>query len=432
MMRFSVRSVRCAAVMMVLALAMLALAGCGKATPAPAPTPAPAVPLFDDDEAAIRWLLATESRGVVNKDMDLLAAIWAEDAVVIDAKHTPDAPADDARWQGLDAVLDRYVTLVFPGNPTVAAPADVQIIIDGDRAEAVSTTRINDELSPGGDKWTFVKRDGRWFIQSLTYNLEPEANSAMTSPLLTPVSPPTAFPIPTSSSSPVPTAIVGSAMPTARQALTLMYGDRAYVIDDHQAMLTAPADGYTTTVHINTMGCYWEENEEKCLVITDQAFDHAHITQAQIDGALFLRQNGVWRMELFRPRLAELGSFGYVPKGSLIYFGPDRRAALIHSYWQGQGSEEEHITIFAQIGDEIKVIFDQLVNASFTPPDGGAALGPGWGYGSRLEFEENEKSDYYTIVLTQFGTGQEGDYFRRDSVFLFEDGRYVLASRHDW
>ncbi len=170
---FSTASVRCAAVMMVLALAMLALAGCGKATPAPAPTPTPAVPLLDDDEAAIRWLLGAESRGVVNKDMDLLAAIWAEDAVVIDAKHTPDDPADDARWQGVDAVLDRYVTLVFPGNPTVAAPVDVQIVVDGDRAEATSTTRINDELSPGGDKWTFVKRDGRWFIQSLTYNLEP-------------------------------------------------------------------------------------------------------------------------------------------------------------------------------------------------------------------------------------------------------------------
>ncbi len=170
--QLSVISKQCSVVAIVLALVVLALAGCGKATPAPRPTSP--VPVFDNDEAAIRWLLEAESRGVVNKDMDLLAAIWAEDAVVTDAKHTPDDPADDARWQGIDAVLDRYVTLVFPGNPTMAAPADMQITVDGDTATALSTTRINDELSPGGDSWTFVKRDGRWFIQSLMYNLEPK------------------------------------------------------------------------------------------------------------------------------------------------------------------------------------------------------------------------------------------------------------------
>ncbi len=172
--QLSVISMQCSVVAIVLALVVLALAGCGKATPTPAPRPTSPVPVFDDDEAAIRWLLEAESRGVVNKDMDLLAAIWAEDAVVIDAKHTPDDASDDARWQGIDAVLDRYVTLVFPGNPTMAAPADMQITVDGDTATALSTTRINDELSPGGDSWTFVKRDGRWFIQSLTYNLEPK------------------------------------------------------------------------------------------------------------------------------------------------------------------------------------------------------------------------------------------------------------------
>ena len=157
-----------------LALVVLALAGCSGPAPAsPAPAPTPMIPAFDDDETAIRWLLQAESRGVVSQDMDLLAALWAPDAVVIDAKHTPDDASDDARWQGVDAVLDRYVTLVFPGNPTVAAPVDVQIRIDGDTAAARATTRINDELSPGGDEWTFVKRDGRWWIQSLTYNLEP-------------------------------------------------------------------------------------------------------------------------------------------------------------------------------------------------------------------------------------------------------------------
>lgn len=163
------------ATLFVAGMALMTLTGC--AGPTPAPTPTPRVPFFEDDEAAIHWLLEAESRGVVNKDMDLLAAIWAEDAIVTDAKHTPNDPTDDARWQGVDAVLDRYVTLVFPGNPTRAAPADVQIMITGDTATAISTTRINDERSPGGDRWTFVKQDGRWRIQSLTYNLEPGPSS---------------------------------------------------------------------------------------------------------------------------------------------------------------------------------------------------------------------------------------------------------------
>ncbi len=161
------------------------LSACSSSTPAP-PTPTPIIPSFEDDREAILWLLGAESRGVVNKDMNLLAAIWSEDAQVIDAKHTPDDPSDDTRWQGIDAVLDRYVTLVFPGNPTQAAPSDVSIDIQGNRATAISTTQINDERSPGGDRWTFVKRNGRWYIQSLTYNLEPQSSSGPSSSLSPP------------------------------------------------------------------------------------------------------------------------------------------------------------------------------------------------------------------------------------------------------
>ncbi len=153
----------------ILFLLLLLLTACA----APTFTPTPITLPNASDEEAIMALLRAESQGVVAKDMDLLASLWAEDAVVVDAKHTPDDPSDDTRWEGIDAVLDRYVTLVFPGNPAFAEPADVQITIEGDRAEAASTTRIGEERSPGGDRWTFVKRHGRWWIQSLTYNLEP-------------------------------------------------------------------------------------------------------------------------------------------------------------------------------------------------------------------------------------------------------------------
>jgi len=162
-----------------LLVVVLVLSACGK-SPAPptpvAPTSIPRTPtpVPATDEEAILQLLAAEGEGVVQQDIERLMEIWAEDGVVIDARHTPDDPSDDLTWRGRDAIRQRYVTVVFPGNPAVAGAIDVQLTIEGDRAEALATTRIGAEISPGGDRWTFVKRGGRWLIASLTYNLEPE------------------------------------------------------------------------------------------------------------------------------------------------------------------------------------------------------------------------------------------------------------------
>lgn len=137
------------------------------ATPVRTPTPQPAT-----DEEAIRQLIRSEGQGVVAQDIAGLMDLWSPDAVIVDAKHTPDNPADDARWSGRDAIRERYVVLVFPGNPAAAGGADVKIELQGDRATATSTTVIGNEVSPGGDRWTLAKRDGRWWITGLTYNLE--------------------------------------------------------------------------------------------------------------------------------------------------------------------------------------------------------------------------------------------------------------------
>ena len=137
------------------------------AAPARTPTPQPAT-----DEDAIRQLITSEGQGVVSQDIVGLMDLWAADAVIADAKHTPVDPNDDARWSGRDAIRERYVVLVFPGNPTSAGAADVQLDIRGDQATAVSTTAIGSEVAPGGDRWTFAKREGRWWITGLMYNLE--------------------------------------------------------------------------------------------------------------------------------------------------------------------------------------------------------------------------------------------------------------------
>jgi hypothetical protein len=162
------------------ALVCLVLAGCAAPVIAPAPgrspTPAPATPIAQPADAteAIRQLILLEGQGVVRQDIAGLTNLWAADAVITDAKHTPDQPGDDARWPGRDAIRERYTVLVFPANPALNSPTDIQVVIDGDRATAISTTRIGQEVSPGGDRWSFVKREGRWWIAGLTYNLEPQ------------------------------------------------------------------------------------------------------------------------------------------------------------------------------------------------------------------------------------------------------------------
>lgn len=155
----------------------LLLAGCANppippTSGAPTSVPRTPTPVPATDEEAILQLLAAEGEGVVQQDIERLMEIWAEDGVVVDARHTPDESDDDLTWRGRDAIRQRYVTLVFPGNPTEAGPTDAQVTIAGDLAEARSTTRIGSEVAPGGDRWTFVQREGHWFISSLTYNLE--------------------------------------------------------------------------------------------------------------------------------------------------------------------------------------------------------------------------------------------------------------------
>ncbi len=124
------------------------------------------------DEAQIKRVLAAESRGVVEKNIDELMSLWSMDAVVRDANHTPDDPSDDVVWEGKDAIRERYVKVVFPGNPSLVEHPTISIEIKGNTAVVTTTTKIDDEVAPSGDRWTLKKVRGKWLITGLTYNLE--------------------------------------------------------------------------------------------------------------------------------------------------------------------------------------------------------------------------------------------------------------------
>jgi ketosteroid isomerase-like protein len=157
-------------------LILLLVAACGPTGAPTAPTPksrGTPTPTPASDEEAIHHLLNAEAEGVLNQDIDLLMNLWAPDGVVTDANHTPDDPSDDLVWEGAEAIKERYL-VIFQSFPTQAAHPDVEMSISGDSAEATTTTTIGVDMYPKGDKWTFAKVEGRWYITSLTFNLEKE------------------------------------------------------------------------------------------------------------------------------------------------------------------------------------------------------------------------------------------------------------------
>jgi ketosteroid isomerase-like protein len=162
--------------LLVLFAVALVAAACGRPqTPVPATSPSPtAAPASSDDEDALKQLLNAEAEAVVAQDIDLLMQIWADDGVVADARHTPQDPKDDARWEGKDAIRERYVTLVFPAGPQTVAHPTVNVAITGDTAVLTTTTQIGTEVAPSGDRWTLARTADGWKIKSLTYNLEPK------------------------------------------------------------------------------------------------------------------------------------------------------------------------------------------------------------------------------------------------------------------
>jgi hypothetical protein len=119
------------------------------------------LPAGAGDEEAITAVIRAEGQLVVNQQIDPLMELWA-----------PGDEEDDQYWRDKDAIRHRYVRTVFPGAPQQAAPADLNIALNGDQASVVATTHIGDEVSPAGDRWTLVKRGNCWLLQNLTYNLE--------------------------------------------------------------------------------------------------------------------------------------------------------------------------------------------------------------------------------------------------------------------
>jgi hypothetical protein len=125
-----------------------------------------------NDTDTVAEVIRSEGKLVVAQDIDALMALWADGSYIADAKNTPATQADDQYWRDKDAIRHRYVRIVFPGAPSAVTPADFAVSLNGDHAEVLATTTIGAEVAKAGDRWTLVRQNGCWLIESLTYNLE--------------------------------------------------------------------------------------------------------------------------------------------------------------------------------------------------------------------------------------------------------------------
>lgn len=152
----------------------LLLAGCNITAPAtpvpPAPTAGatqPAALLFTGyatDEEAITALILAERQAAIAHNLAFLEQLWADNAQIVDGRHSA-TPADDYRWLGRAAILDRYVVAVFPFvlPPLTALDERAVITITGEHATVEQLT----------DRWQLTKVGERWWLTELKYSVLP-------------------------------------------------------------------------------------------------------------------------------------------------------------------------------------------------------------------------------------------------------------------
>ena len=144
---------------------MFFVTGCStlsSAVVASSPTPTVALPGFvtSPPSVALPRLIEAERQASIDRNLGLLAQLWAEDSRIVDGRGTQQTQ-DDYIWTGRAALLDRYVVAVFPNPPPpLALHGDLTLQVIGDTAVA----------RHGQDRWQFVKRANRWWLAELRYS----------------------------------------------------------------------------------------------------------------------------------------------------------------------------------------------------------------------------------------------------------------------
>lgn len=145
----------------------LFITACGGSLQLPSPpiataSPPPPAVVSNVTADTLPTLVLVEREASIKSNLPLLASLWAEDGRIVDGRGSA-VTGDDYVWNGRAAILDRYRLAVFPAPPpplSATELAGAAPVVEGD-----SATLIN-----GVDRWRFVQRDGRWWLQELVYD----------------------------------------------------------------------------------------------------------------------------------------------------------------------------------------------------------------------------------------------------------------------
>jgi len=129
----------------------------------------------------IRSRVYFEKEAALRGDVDRAMRLWSPRGIVRDVNYTPDDTTDDRVWVGADQVRQRYVEEFARHRYLSLRHRNASVVIEGDRAVVVNDLEAKLRTPAGvqevyltkGDRWTFEKEGGRWWLVSLEVNRSP-------------------------------------------------------------------------------------------------------------------------------------------------------------------------------------------------------------------------------------------------------------------
>jgi hypothetical protein len=255
---------------------------------------------------------------------------------------------------------------------------------------------------------------------------------ALVSQLLITACRPAVAPAPTPVILPIATAVPFKMITgefNTRQMLELMYSGEAISISDDTALIRRPPfEEYTTPFQINLVTAYQQAGIDKRLVITNGAFDTCHVCPATMDGGVFSKIQDEWQLTVLRKNIINLGSLGYVAKGTPIRISDEKYGAMLISEYDMQGSQNVSIAIISEIEGDIKVVFNEPIITGGNDCQGAICK---WRYTFNLQPVPVEHAAYYDLLLIQSGADESGSAVNFIRTYAFSSTNYIPVSCRD-
>lgn len=128
------------------------------------------------DAEAIAWLIEHEAQAVTTENIDLIKAIFTENAIIVDVAANGGTPQ---KWNN---PIDRYQPLFLDydfldaENTNIKATSpiddDTVVYISGSRGDYTGSGQFDHYDHPAGaSRWTVIKIDGCWKIAKFEFNV---------------------------------------------------------------------------------------------------------------------------------------------------------------------------------------------------------------------------------------------------------------------